>query len=361
MKTVRAVPDSLILVLLISMACSSETPPLNSSGLNPDSMAALDTFLAEKVAEGVIPGGTMVVGRATGSIHETAFGRYAEHDTRPVALNTIYDLASLTKVVGLTTAVYMLVADGRLAWDERVQTYVPEFQGPQKNAVTVRHLLTHTSGLPAWIPLHLETANREDALDRVIHEPLTSEPGAEYVYSDLGAILMAQIVERVTRQTLDIFLQEALFEPLRMRDTGFNPSPDVLSRIAPTENDAWRGRMVHGEVHDENAFHLGGVSGHAGLFSSARDLATFAGWMLLNFSDQNDEGLPSISGDSLRKWTARQPGPEGSNRALGWQKPVPGGGNSGGSLLSEQSFGHTGFTGTSIWMDPTNDLYLVSC
>ena len=301
----------------------------------------------------------MVVGRGSGISHTATFGHYGEDDSRPVALNTMYDLASLTKVVGLTTATYLLLADGRLAMDAPVQTFIPEFEGTDKAEVTVRHLLTHTSGLPAWIPLHLETANREDALDRVFHESLETTPGTAYVYSDLGAILMAQVVERAVHQPLDEFLRESLFQPLRMRDTEFNPSPNLLPRIAPTERDAWRGRIVHGEVHDENAFHLGGVSGHAGLFSSADDLSRFAEWMLGNFAGDTNPGLPVIPSDSLRKWTALQAGPESANRAIGWQKPGPEGGNSAGTLLSPESFGHTGFTGTSIWIDPTNDVYLI--
>ncbi len=346
-------------VLVLVFGCTKTPEHTDSSGFHPDSITQLERFLNEQVADDVIPGGTMIVGRRSGISHATTFGTYADDDERPVTLNTIYDLASLTKVVGLTTATYMLLADGRLTLGTPIQTIVPEFEGSDKAAITVRHLLTHTSGLPAWIPLHLETANREDALDRIFHEPLTNTPGTEYVYSDLGAILMAQVVERVAGQPLDVFLQEKLFQPLNMVDTGFNPSSELLTRIAPTENDPWRDRVVHGEVHDENAFHLGGVSGHAGLFSTAEDLAKFAEWMLSNFAGDTDAGLPNIPASELTQWTGLQSGPEGANRAIGWQKPAPGGGNSAGTLLSADSFGHTGFTGTSIWIDPRNDFYLV--
>jgi len=358
-QSIRVAQRGATVALAFCVACTSTRENIESNGFYPDSIAQLDQFLNQQVEDGVIPGGTMIIGGRSGIAHATTFGSYADDDPRPVALNTIYDLASLTKVVGLTTATYMLLADDRLTLETPVQTFVPEFEGSSKATVTVRNLLTHTSGLPAWIPLHLETANREDALDRIFHEPLTAEPGTAYVYSDLGAILMAQIVERVASQSLDVFLRDNLFQPLGMVDTGFNPSSELLTRIAPTENDPWRDRVVHGEVHDENAFHLGGVSGHAGLFSTAEDLAKFAEWMLSNFAGDTEAGLPTLQGDRLREWTALQPGSEGSNRAIGWQKPVPGGGNSAGTLLSPESFGHTGFTGTSIWIDPSNDIYLV--
>jgi CubicO group peptidase (beta-lactamase class C family) len=286
-------------------------------------------------------------------------GRLGEDDPRPVQLNTIYDLASLTKTIGLTTATYLLMAEGRLALDEPVQDIVPEFTGDHKDGVTVRHLLTHTSGLPPWIPLHLETRDRDDALHRVFTEPLDSMPGESFVYSDLGAILMAEVVERRAGEPLDAFLQRRIFDPLDMVDTRFNPPPELLDRIAPTENDAWRGRMIRGEVHDENAFHLGGVSGHAGLFSSGADLTKFAQWMLASFAGTVSDSRPGIPGDSLRAWTGLQGNPEHGWRAIGWQKPRPDGNNSAGTRMGASAFGHTGFTGTSMWIDPGNDLFII--
>jgi CubicO group peptidase (beta-lactamase class C family) len=352
-------------VLVVSACLSDMRPPaiprvsLADAGFIQDSVESLGRFLEARAADGVFPGGVLALGRRGGLAYVRPVGVYGEDDPDPVTDATIYDLASLTKVVGLTSAAFLLLADGRLDLEERVSTYLPEFGGPGKSDVTVRHLLTHTSGLPPWIPLHLETDGPQTAIERVLAEDLESDPGSQYAYSDLGAIVMTQVVERVAGEPLDVFLERRLFGPLGMRDTRFRPPPAWVDRIAPTERDAWRGRLVRGEVHDENAFHLGGVSGHAGLFSSALDLSRFALWILDAYHDRLGGREPTLPADLVRSLVAVQPGPAGSTRAIGWDTPTPGGGASSGRLLSPASFGHTGFTGTSIWIDTERDLFII--
>ncbi len=353
-------------------ACTAETPPQQTpetsipiaepaaAGFVADSFESLDAFIDGKIAEGAFPGGVLAVGRGGAVVHLRAYGTMDLSNAQPVQPNTIYDLASLTKVIGLTTAVMFLVADGSLDIERPVVDLVPEFAGPGRNTVLVRNLLTHTSGLPAWVPLYEETPDADSALKRIYGEPLESEPGTAYVYSDLGAILLAQVVERVSGRPLDEFLQDRLFAPLEMLDTGFRPDPASFQRIAPTEQDPWRGRMVRGEVHDENAFHLGGVSGHAGLFSTAPDLIRFATWMLDAYHGRLDSALaPYLPSQLVQEFVSVQPGPQGSTRALGWDTPTPGGGASSGHLLSPHSFGHTGFTGTSIWVDTDREIFII--
>ena len=317
-------------------------------------------FLAREAERGAFAGGVLLVGHRGVVAHVSAVGRYGEDDARPVSDSTIYDLASLTKVIGLTTAAMLLVAEKQLDLDHPVQHYVPAFSGPGKSQVTVRHLLTHTSGLEAWVPLHLSTADRAEALERVNTASLQSSPGARFVYSDLGAIVLTEVVEAAAGEPLDRFLERRISGPLGMHDTRFRPPAGLVERIAPTERDPWRGRVVRGEVHDENAAHLGGVSGHAGLFSTAPDLARFAFWLLDAYHGRLPADAPlTLPAALVKQFTRKQPGPEVSTRALGWDTPSPGGGGSSGSMLSPRSFGHTGFTGTSIWIDPDRELVII--
>ena len=341
---------------------SGRPPPRvepESVGLSAAGLDSVATFLRQQVEEDAFPGGVLLVGRHGAVAYTATLGQYGDDDPRPVDENTIYDLASLTKVIGLTTVAMFLVADGVLDIERPVVDYVPEFSGRDRRQVTVRHLLTHTSGLPAWVPLYLETADAEDALRYIYQSELEHPPGEHYSYSDLGAILLSQVVERVANTSLDAFLQEKTFEPLGMRATQYRPPAGLRRRIAPTENDPWRGQLVRGEVHDRNAFHLGGVSGHAGLFSTAPDLARFAIWVLDLYHGRLTDHRPRLPTELVREFTSRQPGPEGSTRALGWDTPTPGGGASSGHLLNPSSFGHTGFTGTSIWIDPVRDLFII--
>jgi len=311
--------------------------------------------------DSAFPGAVLAVGRHDTVLLLTAVGHYAAGDPRPVTTQTIYDLASLTKVIGLTTAVMMLVDSGRIALDAPVQKYVPAFQGAMKERVTIRNLLTHSSGLPAWRRLFAESSTREEALALVDTTALLRQPGDTFVYSDLGAIALTQSVEAVTGQRLDAFLDARVFGPLGMTSTRYLPPESWRARIAPTENDtAFRHRMLHGEVHDENAGRLGGVSGHAGLFSNAPDLARFAQWLL---DSRIPPGRPAggagayLPHDLVVEFTRPQNIPPGSSRALGWDTPSEN--SSAGTKLGPRAFGHTGFTGTSIWIDPDRDLFII--
>lgn len=310
------------------------------------------------------PGAVVAVGRHDQILLLQAIGHYGVDDPQPVTSETIYDMASLTKVVGLTTAAMMLVSAGTLDLDAPVQRYLPAFHGAGKERVTIRHLLTHASGLPAWRPLYREASSREDALMLVDTTPLLHQPGGTFVYSDLGAIVLTQAVEAVAREPLDRFLETRLFGPLGMHATRFLPPQSWRSRIAPTENDsAFRHRVLRGEVHDENAGRLGGVSGHAGLFGTAGDLVRFAQWLLelrgarLTPGRRPGVSRPHLPSALVLEFTRRQDLPPGTSRALGWDTPSRN--SSAGTKLSASAFGHTGFTGTSVWIDPEKDLFII--
>lgn len=315
--------------------------------------------LEEGVAAKVFPGGVLAVGQQGRLVAVKPAGRFTyEAEASAVEADTLYDLASLTKVVATTTAAMMLYERNLISLDAPVVRYLPEFGGgPQaemKSRVLLRHLLTHSSGLPGYVRFFLEVDTRAALLERIFATPLEFEPGTRSVYSDLGMILLGEVLERASGRRLDHFLDENLFRPLGMTHTRFNPPADWRDRIAPTEEDKeFRQRLVRGEVHDENAYVLGGVSAHAGLFSNARDLALFC-QMLLNGGLYAQQRF--LRRDTLALFTARQPLPD-SSRALGWDTPSPT--SSGGRYLSPRAFGHTGFTGTSIWIDPDKQLFII--
>jgi uncharacterized protein YbbC (DUF1343 family)/CubicO group peptidase (beta-lactamase class C family) len=347
-----------IFAILFLAGCrhpSPITPPSALAGFRPGGLEEVDRLLEGFRERGAFPGGVLAVGYRGALVHLHPFGRLTyDADAPPVRADTLYDLASLTKVVATTTMTMILVNEGRLDLDRPVRDFLPGFQGPGKEAVTVRHLLTHSSGLDATAPLYKELRGREAFLERIEAMDLAYVPGSRSVYSDLGVILLGEILERVAGQPLDAFVRERVLQPLGMRDTMFQPPPELRPRIAPTEFDPWRGRLVHGEVHDENAFAMGGVAPHAGLFSTAGDLARFA-QMLLNGGVLN--GRRIVSRETVGLFT-RRAGIPGSDRALGWDTKSAEG-SSAGTLFSSRSYGHTGFTGTSVWIDPERQLYVI--
>ena len=322
-------------------------------GMSSRLVPRLDSAIRSAIADHASPGVTIAVARRGKLVLLKGYGHtdWAKGAPRTTD-STMYDLASLTKVVATTTAAMILEEDGKLDIDRTVASYLPEYDVPDKRAITVRMLLTHASGIRSNFPLWKEAKGREQYFAGMVTFPLVREPGSSVEYTDWNMVLMQFIIERITGQTLDQFVQSHVFEPLGMRDTRYNPPEALKSRIAPTETEDFRGGQVWGVVHDETAWALGGVSGNAGLFSSARDLAAFV-QMLLNGGSYGSIRL--LKPTTVARWTARQR--VDASRALGWDTPSPQ--SSAGRFFSARSFGHTGFTGTSIWADPERELFVV--
>jgi CubicO group peptidase (beta-lactamase class C family) len=317
--------------------------------------ARLDSVVRLGIEQGAAPGAALAVGRYGRLVYLKGYGTTDYASGAPaVDAATMYDLASLTKVVATTTAAMILEEEGKLDISRTVQSYLPEFNAPDKAAITVRMLLTHRGGLEAFAPLWKDTRGRADYLAKINARPLANPPGTKMVYSDWDFILMQDIIERITGTTLDAFVAARVFGPLGMTSTRFLPDTTdaaLMRRIPPTEKDTLRGQ-IHGTVHDPNAWALGGVSGHAGLFSTARDLAIFV-QMLQNGGSY--KGTHILTAATITRWTAPQD--PRSSRALGWDTPSEV--SSAGRYFSPRSFGHTGFTGTSIWVDPERGVFIV--
>lgn len=313
-------------------------------------------------ADSAYPGAFAVVGTHAGVLAEYGAGTLDWAPSPVPDEHTMWDLASLSKVIGLTTAIMQLVEQGRVDLDAPLQRYIPTWTGPNKEKVTVRQLITHTSGLPAF-KAYDEITHDPDSLAKLMFAtPLETPPGTKMVYSDIGAYMLGRLVEQLTDQSLDLYLHDHVFEPLAMHETMYRPPIALWPRIAPTELDTvQRRRLVRGMVHDERAYYLGGVSAHAGLFSTGHDLARFAE-MYLNGGTL--DGVRLIQPATIARFTAYADSAF-SNRALGWQKQeYPGmryttSAPWAGHTMSSRSFGHTGFTGTSIGIDPTRDLFVI--
>lgn len=325
-------------------------------GMDSALSARIDSIVDVAQREGVAPGVAVAIGRYGRLVHLKGYG-VLDHapGAPPVSPSTLFDLASLTKVVATTTLAMMLEERGRLDLSRPVHFYVPELDAPDKAGITVEMLLSHTGGLEAYAPLYLQHRGRAAYLAQINSRPLKSLPGTAVVYSDWDMVLLQAVIERITGSPLDRISAEWLFEPLGMRDTRFLPDTSDASlrlRIAATAVDTSRGGLLQGTVHDGNAWAIGGVSGHAGLFSSARELATFSQMLL-------DGGMHGarryLTPSTIARWTSRQ-FPAWS-RALGWDTPAVS--SSAGRYFSPRSFGHTGFTGTSIWIDPERGLFVV--
>ncbi len=315
-------------------------------------------ILDRAVSDGAFPGGVLAVGLQNQLVlHPFGHLTYA---AKSPAVNaaTIYDVASLTKPIVTATAIMMLAADNQIDLDAPISRYLPHQQaGPNPEwaqKITIRELLLHTSGLPAHRDFYKNAASPAEVRRQLYSEHLVSAPGTKIEYSDLGFIILGDIVERLTGQTLDRYARENIFDQLSMNDSYFNPPRSLRARIAPAQNDsAFRGRQLQGEVDDANAFALGGVAGHAGLFSTAGDVAAFAQMMLNGGIYAQQRILPR---STVAQFTARVAVGD-SARALGWD--VPTGDSSSGHYFSPQTYGHNGFTGTSLWIDPQNALFVI--
>ncbi len=321
-------------------------------------LGCIDALLETHIAAGTFPGAVVLIARSGMIVKHVCFGSASETpDRRAMTLDTIFDLASLSKVVVTVPLALQLVERGLWRLDDPLNRFLPRFADP---AVTIRHLLTHTAGLPPWANLFWRGRGKGKVLEQIYENrwPIASllfPPGQRVLYSDLGFILLGEAIVQVTGESLDRLAQEWIFTPLGMKETAFNPAHVLQSRIAATEDDPDRGGVLIGQVHDENAWAMGGVSGHAGLFSTAFDLAVYA-QMLLNGGLYGEERVLSFR--SVKLMTSPHTKGLNEERGLGWLLQAENS-TSAGDMLSEEAFGHTGFTGTSLWIDPRYELIVL--
>ncbi|MGE5432499.1 MAG: glycoside hydrolase family 3 N-terminal domain-containing protein [Syntrophomonadaceae bacterium] len=317
--------------------------------------SGLDRVMKEGLADSVFPGAVLYVGCKGKLIYKNAFGHYTYGpDAKPMTTDAMFDLASVSKVTGTTTAAMLLYDEGSLILDKRVADYLPEFNNHGKGNITIRNLLLHNAGFPADKPFYKMYKTHDEVARDIMNTDLEYPTGTKFLYSDLSMISLQLVIEKITGMPLDQFLKKRVFEPLGMTHTMYNPPKSLRSLCVPTEVDNyWRMDTVRGTVHDENAAAMGGVAGHAGLFSTAGDLSIFM-QMILNKGRYNGKQL--IKPSTVDLFTSRIS--EQSSRGLGWDTKAVSG-SSAGSLFSAESFGHTGFTGTSVWADKTRDLFVV--
>jgi CubicO group peptidase (beta-lactamase class C family) len=338
------------LLLLLSMM-------LLGPRLGAEEWASVQKLLDAAVADGAFPGCSAAVGWGEDEIWLATSGYLDGLQSQPVTRETIYDLASLTKVVGTTSVAMKLLDQQAYSLDDPVARWIPEFTAEAdasdpRHTVTIRHLLRHTSGLPSWRPYDKDVDSYREMITRVASTPLIRRPGEKSEYSDLGMILLGEVLARIGKKPLVELEQELVFRPLRMTQTLRNPPEALVERIAPTERVPNLG-VIRGVVHDENARAAEGLTGHAGLFSTADDLAILARELLRASRGQSEW----LSQRTVEQFIVAQQLPGGARRGLGWQGYTAGG--SGGTLLSDTAFGHTGFTGTSLWIDPERELFLI--
>jgi uncharacterized protein YbbC (DUF1343 family)/CubicO group peptidase (beta-lactamase class C family) len=341
-------------------------------GISSERLARIDTVVQQSIAQKELPGAVVLVGHHGQIVWRKAYGaRAVEPQREPMTANTIFDLASLTKVVATATSIMILIERGEVRLSDPAINFIPEMKGEGRDQITIEQLLTHTAGFAPDFDLRDRWTGYDEALKRLYREPLRNSPGTRFVYSDINYIALGEVVHRVSGQTLDEFARKNIFVPLGMRDTGFKPDASLTSRIAPTEKR--RGQMsylgdtsadagtageqwLRGQVHDPTSFRMGGVAGHAGLFSTADDLAIFCR-MILNGGIHN--GTRLLSPMAIAAMTRpRAVSEDGSARGLGWDIATTFSTNK-GDLFPLGSFGHTGFTGTSLWIDPASDTFVV--
>jgi CubicO group peptidase (beta-lactamase class C family) len=342
---------SLRLLILLAFMLPAAALPARSRSEQKSVAAAIDPIMENAVTDGTIPGGVVLVGHNGKVVYRKAFGWKSLEPTRePMTVDTIFDLASLTKCVATATAVAKLVEQGRVRLNDPIAMYLPEFAQNGKAKITIRELLTHYSGLPPDLDLKAAWRGRDAAFALAMQVKPSDPPGARFVYSDINFEVLGFLVEKVSGVSLNAFAEQNIFAPLGMNTTRFLPPSEWTPRIAPTEYDE-HGQMLRGVVHDPTARRMDGVAGHAGVFSTADDLGRFAQEML--------SGDRLLSRMMIEKMTTpEQPANAASLRGLGWDIDSPFASNR-GELLPVGSFGHTGFTGTSLWMDPVTNTYVI--
>ena len=370
-KTLFVVPCVVLLLAQSALAqlriARPESVSVSSAGL-----ARMDALIAEDIANKRLPGAVVLVGRKGQIVWRKAYGNRALEPLREaMTADTIFDLASLTKIVATATSIMILVERGKLRLADPLSLYIPELKGEGRDRITIEQLLTHVSGYAPDFDLRERWTGYDEAIKRLIKEPLRNPPGTRFSYSDIGFIALGEVVARVSGMPLDQFAQKNIFGPLHMTDTGFRPGPALRARIAPTEKR--RGQMsylgdsgenagaegevwLRGEVHDPTSYRMNGVAGHAGLFSTANDLAIYC-QMILNGGTYG--GVRILSPLTVAEMTRpRVVSASGGTRGLGWDMNTSFSTNR-GDLFPLGSFGHTGFTGTSIWIDPASEMFLI--
>jgi CubicO group peptidase (beta-lactamase class C family) len=339
--------------------CGVVTMTLAATPVHGQSFASIDAAVRDGIQKGIYPGAVVIIGRRDSLLYARGYGHFTWSPSSPVPQpdSTLWDIASITKVVSTAATALRLVDQGKLDLEAPVRRYLPRFSGGPKNQVTVRMLLDHTSGLKSYVPFYLKArGSRARAVDLLYAQPLVRVPGDSAEYSDLNALFLGLVVERVSGLPLDQLARREVFGPLGMTQTMYRPPASLKRRIVPS--GMWRGHPVPGDVNDQNAVAMGGVAGHAGVFSTGMDLARFAAVWLRSGAGPTEQWVrPATMGRFLVK------GPHTGSRLLGWDTPEidptaeeP---SVFGSLISDAGYGHTGFTGTELWIDPARDLFLI--
>lgn len=343
--SVRCAALALLLTMLAIAPTSAQT------------FADVDRAAIAGIREGLYPGAVVIIGRRDSILYSRGYGHFTWNPASrvPDPDSTLWDIASITKVVSTAATALRLVDQGRLHLDAPVRRYLPRFTGGIKNQVTIRMLLDHTSGLKSYVPIYQRArGNRTRALNLLYAQPLLRVPGDSAEYSDLNALFLGLVIEEVTGLPLDQAARREVFRPLGMEQTLYKPSAKLRRRTVPS--GVWRGTPIAGDVNDQNAVVFGGVAGHAGVFSTANDLARFAQvWLRKGAAPDGQWARPETMAAFLAV------GPKSGTRALGWDTPEFNGEEPSifGTLISKAAYGHTGFTGTELWIDPTHDLFLV--
>jgi len=349
-----------LLVACFSSELAISAPPASVPVVDPGSLgfdttrlALIDELVNEGISQSKMPGAVVVVGRRGGVAFRKAYGfRQAMPQQAPMTIDTVFDLASLTKPIATATSVMVLIQQGKIDVNATVATYLPDFAANGKDKITVRHLLTHVGGLIADNSIKDYSGTPDQSIANIMALKPDAEPGQEFTYSDVGFIVLGEIVKKVSGKNVHEFSQEAIYAPLGMSETGYLPADALKARAAVTEQreDRW----MQGEVHDPRAYALGGIAGHAGLFSTADDLSRYA-VMMLNGGRLGDTEI--LNPATFQLMTTAVEVPRG-RRALGWDART-GYSSNRGDLMSSQAFGHGGFTGTGIWIDPATDLFVL--
>lgn len=342
-------------ILLLALV-AAELLSLRATPVQAQTVAEIDAIVRLGIRQGIYPGAVVVIGRRDSVLYARGYGHFTWSPASPVPSpdSTLWDIASITKVMGTTSAAMRLVEAGRLRLDAPVRHYLPKFDAGSRSRVTVRMLLDHTSGLRAYIPFFKQVRSRNAAISLLYAEQPVREPGEKAVYSDLNAILLGLVLERVSGMPLERLVAREVFEPLELHGTSYQLPARARRRAVPTA--VWRGHPVQGQVNDPNAALFGGAAGHAGIFSTGMDLARYAQvWLRNGVGPQG----PWVSPATIKEFLTR--GTNSGPRLLGWDTPELDGKQPSlfGTLISPSAYGHTGFTGTELWIDPAHDLFLV--